>query len=123
MTLQEFIDKFELSLKFKATDEDSFTPDHTKYKVKIKSPILGNLKTEYHTSMRPELHDLLESLFQDYMGYINYSDVSEFIAEYGCSDADELKRGMETWETIQSVGKEINEWLSYFEEDFLGIEL
>jgi hypothetical protein len=105
-------------LKFKATDEDSFTSLHTKYKVKIKSPTLGTFKTQFHTSSTPKLEEIIECIYLDYSCFVG-NNMQEFIKEFY---TDDFVKGREVWNAIEKQSEKLKEWLSYFEEDFLDLE-
>ena len=87
------LNKIKFSYKVAEKQDRLFTPNHTKFKCKIKVDGL-QYTFDYQcntTYMTPNLKDCMECILDDMMSYDNARDIIDFCNEFGYTDNEGLK--------------------------------
>ena len=87
------LNKIKFSYKVADSQDGLFTPNHTKFKCKIKvNGVQWTFDYQCNTNyMYPTLKDCMECVLGDMMSYDNARDVIDFCNEFGYADAQGLK--------------------------------
>ena len=87
------LNKIKFSYKVADSQDGLFTPNHTKFKCKIKvNGVQWTFDYQCNTNyMYPTLKDCMDCVLGDMMAYDNARDVIDFCNEFGYADVQGLK--------------------------------
>lgn len=100
------LEKINFSYKVADEQDNLFTPNHTKFKCKIK--YMGLQYTfDYQcntTHMHPNLNDCMECIISDMFAYEDALDVIDFCNEFGYEDS----KGLKVYKACKKVSKALH---------------
>ena len=115
------LNKIKFNYKVANSQDNLFTPRHTKFKCKIKYMGLQyTFNYQCNTSaMYPNLRDCLECVIGDMMAYDNAQDVIDFCNEFGYEDI----KGVKIYKACKKVSKALHRLFTDAEIDAIMDEI